>query len=173
MKRRTFIAGLGGAAAWPLAAQAQQPALPVIGFLTAGAPEGNRSYVAGFRLGLSQEGFVEGRNVAIEFRGAGMRLDRLPDVAADLVRRKPAVLFAGGPTAAFAANSASSTIPIVPLTSSARQVYLSKRTRQPMLGASESGQPRKDRGACPRGFLLPALPISLSRRTLSEAEGRR
>src|SRR5262249_44073327 len=114
LRRREFIAALGGAAAaWPLAARAQQrPAVPGIGFLTGAQPEGFQPYVTGFRLGLSQEGFVEGQNVAIEFRWGGNQFDRLPDLAADLVRQKPAVLFVGSGPAAFVSKSLSSTIPI-------------------------------------------------------------
>ena len=114
MKRREFIAGLGSAAAWPVAARAQRGELPVIGFLTVAAADGYRPYAIGFRQGLSQEGFVEGQNVRIEFRWGNNQTDRLPDLAADLVRQTPAVLFVGSGTAAgFVANSLKSTVPIV------------------------------------------------------------
>jgi putative tryptophan/tyrosine transport system substrate-binding protein len=117
MKRREFIAGLGSVAAWPVVAGAQQPAMPVIGHLSGGGPLGGpdpSNAVAAFLKGLSEMGFVEGRNVAIEYRRAEYRYDRLPEMAAELVRRRVAVIFtAGGSAAALAAKAATTTIPIV------------------------------------------------------------
>ena len=114
LRRREFIAGLGGAvAAWPLPARAQQSAMPVVGYLYAGSPEPTAHYVAAFRKGLGQTGFVEGRNVAIEYRWANNDFSRLPELAADLVRRQVTVMAIPNMPAALAAKAATTTIPII------------------------------------------------------------
>ena len=115
MRRRTFIAGLASTTAvWPLAARAQQPAMPVVAFLKSTTPDDSAHLVRAFRQGLSEAGFAEGRNVTIEYRWAENQLDRLPELVAELVRRRVAVIATPADTpATFVAKAATATIPIV------------------------------------------------------------
>jgi ABC-type uncharacterized transport system substrate-binding protein len=112
VKRREFISLLGGAVAWPLAARAQQSGMPVIGFMSTLSPESISKPVAGFHQGLKETGYIEGQNATIEYRWAQGQYDRLPELAADLVRRRVAVIVAsGGDPSPQIAKSATQTIP--------------------------------------------------------------
>ena len=113
IERRKFLATLGGVTVWPLAARAQQTAIPVIGYLNSGSPESDASRLTGLRRGLDETGYVEGRNFVIEYRWAGNQADRLPALAADLVQLRVAVIVSPGRVATLAAKAATTSIPIV------------------------------------------------------------
>jgi len=130
MKRREFIARLGSAAAWPVVGRAQQVAVPVIGWLDSQSPETERGFLPAFRMGLAETGYVEGRNVIIEYRRAENDNDRLSALAADLVRRRVAVIVAVNTSAALAAKAATQSIPIVFRIGTDPVAHASRRRRQ-------------------------------------------
>jgi hypothetical protein len=194
IRRRELIALVGGAVAWPLAARAQQPATPVIGFLSSRSSGESTGVVAAFREGLRETGFVEGRNLAIAFRWAEGHYDRLPELAAELVSLPVALLFAaGGTPTAFAAKSATSTIPIVfsadagcwPVYRVARAARRAARSWTAVIGVNVSGHdacrwpllqlsPGDDllRGLAQPGFVTIHEPM-LSRRLRARRRGAR
>jgi ABC-type uncharacterized transport system substrate-binding protein len=159
MKRRQFIALLGGAAAWPLAAQAQAPAMPMVGYLYVASPEGHASRLAAFRKGLSETGYVEGRNVAIEYRWAHNEPTRLPGLVADLVNRPVTVIAAADLPSTLAAKAASTTIPIVFETAADPvQVGLVARLNRPDTNVTGVTNTSVELGAKRLGILHELLP---------------
>src|SRR3974390_554741 len=112
MRRREFVTYVGGVVAWPLVARAQQPAMPVIGYLNSGSPDSDSSRLTGLRHGLNEAGYVEGRNLVVEYRWAGNQFDRLPALAVDLVQIRVVVIVSPGLPATLAAKAATTTIPI-------------------------------------------------------------
>ena len=131
IRRREFIVGLGSAAAWPMVARAQSRAVPVIGVLVTQSADDYKTEIAAFLQGLKETGYVDGQNVAVEYRWAENQMDRLPALAADLVRRHVAVIVAFGSTATLPAKSATTTIPIVFFTGSEIPDYRHRRLLRP------------------------------------------
>jgi putative ABC transport system substrate-binding protein len=162
MKRREFIAGLGGAAAWPLVARAQQPAMPVVGFIHAGEPGPSENLVTAFRRGMDETGFVEGRDAVIEYRWAQNVPGRLPEFAADLVRRRVAVIVALSTGTALAVKAATTTIPIVFISGAdAVEAGLVTNLSRPDRNLTGINSMRVELGAKRLGLLLELRPGAL------------
>jgi hypothetical protein len=184
MKRRAFITLLGGAAAWQLEALAQQPAMPVIGYLSSRSPDDTRHLLAAFLRGLNEAGYVEGQNVTIEYRWARGQYDRQPALAAELVRRPVAVITTtGDEPAALAAKAATSTIPIVfliggdPIALGLAASYArpgGNATGMNILTATLEGRsPRRARRMLPRAGLGSSCTPSMARRIVSARPSER